>query len=502
MTRIRQNREEEEYSADKKNSNNNQNDYEMSATDTYAYADDDPMAGEQSPSNGDYVTEEGMQADANADFFDDDDYYDDDEKIKEAKRRQSRRKFDDEDDDSYEDGSGGKFANDDDDSGDDDDFFATKRKTNKGRYNNDAIKIISTPLGKVGIVYEQPRTPSTSSQSKSTPTDFDSLSPASVSGRHSTHPKITPVLTADGKVALLYRGDSESSKYEPIKNFTDTFNFYDNKTKVDSKINKYGDSEEDMGWDEDDDGEDIPSSSSSSEINKKVVEEQSTNNLDIEQSLTETPELPSKSESGFDNSVLPMINKPLSEVLGIKKNQFTQFRIKDDEPVTTPASILPPFIFSTGGESKSINHENPSINLGSLPNSRAAADFDFGRDATMLDTKLNTVVSENEDQGHQIIEEDATIAASDVLAKTEVVNLAIIPHFDEEFEKQQHGREHELRRLHHRQRHRYRHINEDISNIHCIMQAMMGVAAVSTVFGMLGAMFKQKIIDAIRSLHW
>ncbi|KAL5289118.1 SLIT2.2 family protein [Megaselia abdita] len=490
MTKIRQNREES--SADNKHNI----DYEISATDMYAYADDDPMAGAHTL-NDEYVTEEGMQADANADFFDD---YDEDDKVMKDSNRQSRTKFDDEDD-SYEDGSGGKFSNDDDDSDDDDDFFVNKRKSNRGRFNNDAIKIISTPLGKVGIVYEQPQTSSTSSHSKSTPTDFDSLSPASVSGRHSTHPKITPVLTADGKVALLYRGDSESTKYEPIKNFTNTFNLYDNKTNVDSKIKKYEDSEEDMGWDEDD--EEIVSNTSSSESKKNAIDEQSTNNVDEEQGVTEIPEL-SKVDSGIDNSVLPMINKPLSEVLGIKKNQFTQFRIKDNEQMTTPPSVLPPFVFSSGGESKSINHENPSINLGGFYNSRAAADFDFGRDATMLDAKMHLSVTEeqNKGEGNQLTEEDATIAASDVLAKTEVVNLAIIPHFDEEFEKQQHLRDHELRRLHHRQRHRYRHINEDISNIHCIMQAMMGVAAVSTVFGMLGAMFKQKIIDAIRSLHW
>lgn len=505
MTRLRQNRDEEKQyssSVNKSSSNNNMypNDYEMSATDIYAYADDDPNAGAEIS----YATEEAMQADANADFFDDDDDYDDDV---ETVNRKSRTKFNggDDDDNSYEDGSGGKFSNDDDDSGDDDEFFTTKRKSNRGRYNNDAIKIISTPLGKVGIVYEQPHTSSTSSH-KSTPTDFDSLSPASVAGRHSTHPKITPVLTADGKVALLYRGDSESTKYEPIKNFTNTFNLYDNKTNVDSKLTKkYEDSEEDMGWDDDDDDDvDVVTNDSSSESNKNSIEvEQSTNNLEVEQPLSRIPELPNSGQ-GVDNSVLPMINKPLSEVLGIKKNQFTQFRIKDNEPTTTPPSILPPFVFNSGGESKSINHENPSINLGGLYNSRAAADFDFGRDATMLDTKLNALANEEENQGegNQLNEEDATIAASDVLAKTEVVNLAIIPHFDEEFEKQQHLKDHELRRLHHRQRHRYRHINEDISNIHCIMQAMMGVAAVSTVFGMLGAMFKQKIIDAIRSLHW
>uniref|UniRef100_T1GJW9 Uncharacterized protein n=1 Tax=Megaselia scalaris TaxID=36166 RepID=T1GJW9_MEGSC len=279
----------------------------------------------------------------------------------------------------------------------------------------------------IGIVYEQPHTSSTSSH-KSTPTDFDSLSPASVAGRHSTHPKITPVLTADGK-----------------------------------------DSEEDMGWDDDDDDDvDVVTNDSSSESNKNSIEvEQSTNNLEVEQPLSRIPELPNSGQ-GVDNSVLPMINKPLSEVLGIKKNQFTQFRIKDNEPTTTPPSILPPFVFNSGGESKSINHENPSINLGGLYNSRAAADFDFGRDATMLDTKLNALANEEENQveGNQLNEEDATIAASDVLAKTEVVNLAIIPHFDEEFEKQQHLKDHELRRLHHRQRHRYRHINEDISNIH------------------------------------
>uniref|UniRef100_W8AXZ2 Forkhead box protein O n=1 Tax=Ceratitis capitata TaxID=7213 RepID=W8AXZ2_CERCA len=57
-------------------------------------------------------------------------------------------------------------------------------------------------------------------------TDFDALSPDPESSHRlaSSHPKITPVLTPDGKVALLYRGDSENSKYEPIRNLTHKFN--------------------------------------------------------------------------------------------------------------------------------------------------------------------------------------------------------------------------------------------------------------------------------------
>ncbi|EDX07260.1 GD25591 [Drosophila simulans] len=34
------------------------------------------------------------------------------------------------------------------------------------------------------------------------------------------------------------------------------------------------------------------------------------------------------------------------------------------------------------------------------------------------------------------------------------------------------------------------------------MQVMMGVAAVSTVFGMLGTFFKQRILDQLRMMHW
>lgn len=166
--------------------------------------------------------------------------------------------------------SSGHFANDDEDGEDNDDgvddeyadsggnrdragFFDTQRSKGGGssstgsnqhyfrKNSNDAIKIISTPLGKVGIVYQQTPTDGEldqqlnqqqsqqnsqldgqgKGQGQQKPatqfTDFDALSPDPESSHRfpSPHPKITPVLTPDGKVALLYRGDSRAPSTSP-----------------------------------------------------------------------------------------------------------------------------------------------------------------------------------------------------------------------------------------------------------------------------------------------
>ncbi|KAJ6647853.1 hypothetical protein Bhyg_03076, partial [Pseudolycoriella hygida] len=68
--------------------------------------------------------------------------------------------------------------------------------------------------------------------------------------------------------------------------------------------------------------------------------------------------------------------------------------------------------------------------------------------------------------------------------KTEVINLAIIPAFDsdlqliqrQELEQQQHANHH---RKHHR--HKHRHM-QDLTVIHCAMQAMVAIAAMATIF--------------------
>ncbi|ALC41858.1 sli [Drosophila busckii] len=458
--------------------------------------------------------------------------------------------------------SSGHFANDDEDGEDNDDgvddeyadnggdantgagFFNSQRAkggANSNHYfrknSNDAIKIISTPLGKVGIVYQQ--TPSEGESADQTPgqaqvpqkpatqfTDFDALSPDPESSHRfpSPHPKITPVLTPDGKVALLYRGDSESSKYEPIRNITHKFaetppqtpaaKSRDDSSADDSADeSSYTDSEDESAGDKP-----APAAAGAAAVTSKPLQ-------------PEILEPPAHAPNGgsfiirpTSDSLLPMINRPLSEVLGIKKNQFQETRVRDQLPLGTDAGAARPLQPQQSTEqqqqppqqSSSHLHFLTKVNLAEYPTGKqplsggSNRDFDFSRDNTMLDERSR--VRELEAQREREREhneatskgtEAHTIANEQLLSKTEVINLAIIPQFDEDMERLQ--RLHEssgLGRRHHRARHRHKVNEEDLSGIHCIMQVMMAIAAVSTVFGMLGTFFKQRILDQLRLMHW
>lgn len=428
--------------------------------------------------------------------------------------------------------SSGNFANDDednDDESDDDDdsdgFFNSKRKSSSRYFRkntNDAIKIISTPLGKVGIVYQQTPTQIDEKNTedvdkKSTSfTDFDALSPDPESSHRlaSSHPKITPVLTPDGKVALLYRGDSENSKYEPIRNLT-SHKFNNNqepnsdRKSLGSSINTDPNSSSDYS---------DADSAGDTEEEKDLNTSENNNNMktnggfkvttDEQAAILPAPEAAPTTGSFIirpTDSVLPMINRPLSEVLGIKKNQFKQFRIKDTSS-TTEASLESLAAVNMDSTDTNTLHFLTKVNLANYPTSSRTRnyDFDFSRDNTMLDERSRS----KEHQTKSTIENNQQLVVGtnepmneEILSKTEVVNLAIIPHFDEELERLQRLREYEERR-HHRQRQRQKQNEEDLSGIHCIMQAMMGIAAISTVFGMLGTFFKQRILDQLRLMHW
>ncbi|XP_054740853.1 probable WRKY transcription factor protein 1 [Anastrepha obliqua] len=494
---------------------------------------------------------EGSGNFANDDDDDDDDDSDDDD-----------GEDDDVDDDEAINVGAADDANDDADRQEGDGYFNSKHTKSSNRYfrknTNDAIKIISTPLGKVGIVYQQTPTnedgnnnannkkqDSLGDKKTSSFTDFDALSPDPESSHRlaSSHPKITPVLTPDGKVALLYRGDSENSKYEPIRNLTHKFNnkndFTDNKATASGTISKEtpdfpnNDGSEDESADESEDDYDLDNESNNDRLSTNSRKNNATPTDETQKAAIQNPDTdpddPTAGGGSFiirpTDSVLPMINRPLSEVLGIKKNQFKQFRIKDN-PTTPPNGESAGDPRSLAGTSidRTIDtttlHFLTKVNLAEYPTSMKTRnfDFDFSRDNTMLDERSR----HKEHQYHQQQQASAgsgssnqlnggeagnnnnklnTIANEEVLAKTEVVNLAIIPHFDEELERLQRLHENEGRR-HYRQRYRQKPSEEELSGIHCIMQAMMGIAAISTVFGMLGTFFKQRILDQIRLMHW
>ncbi|KAL7737933.1 hypothetical protein ACLKA6_006298 [Drosophila palustris] len=466
--------------------------------------------------------------------------------------------------------SSGHFANDDEDGEDNDDgvddeyadaggnrdragFFDSQRSKGGAssqhyfrKNGNDAIKIISTPLGKVGIVYQQTPTDGDldqqqqqqrdkqqlEQQAQQKPatqfTDFDALSPDPESSHRfpSPHPKITPVLTPDGKVALLYRGDSESSKYEPIRNLTHKFTANKNPEHKSKPTNEdsssddssaddsvYTDSEDERAGDKP-----APASNAAAATPKPLQPE-------ILEPPAHAPNGGSFIIRPTSDSLLPMINRPLSEVLGIKKNQFQETRVRDQLPPmggteATPRSLLAqPAQSQSEQKSSSGNlHFLTKVNLAEYPTTKqqlpTGRDFDFSRDNTMLDERSR--VRELEQQREREREhneatskggggtEAHTIANEQLLSKTEVINLAIIPQFDEDMERLQ--RLHESSgmgsRRHHRARHRHKQTEEELSGIHCVMQVMMGIAAVSTVFGMLGTFFKQRILDQLRLMHW
>lgn len=440
--------------------------------------------------------------------------------------------------------SSGHFANDDEDGEDGDDgvddefadtgenqgrgFFGSSQQQRKnGPYHrkngNDAIKIISTPLGKVSIVYQQTdkdqaadKDAAQQQQKKPALTDFDALSPDPESSHRfpSPHPKITPVLTPDGKVALLYRGDSESSKYEPIRNLTHKFTAGKPAKETPKAKAEDSSSAEDSVYTDSEDAEDSAgegkppqSASTPKPLQPEIVEPPA--NVQPGGSFIIRP---------TSDSLLPMINRPLSEVLGIKKNQFQETRVRDQLPTQQPPPPLPDSDIS---RSSAVGGHQflTKVNLAEFPTSGrtlqqplipASRDFDFSRDNTMLDERSRVreleKQREREKEHNEATSKGATeahtIANEQLLSKTEVINLAIVPQFDEDLERLQRLQENGGRR-HHRARHRHRQqTEEELSGIHCIMQVMMGVAAVSTVFGMLGTFFKQRILDQLRMMHW
>uniref|UniRef100_A0A034VL64 Uncharacterized protein n=1 Tax=Bactrocera dorsalis TaxID=27457 RepID=A0A034VL64_BACDO len=89
-----------------------------------------------------------------------------------------------------------------------------------------------------------------------------------------------------------------------------------------------------------------------------------------------------------------MINRPLSEVLGIKKNQFKQFRIKDipTAPPNTDTAGDPRSLAGTSIDrtlDTTTLHFLTKVNLAEYPTSMKTRnfDFDFSRDNTMLDER-------------------------------------------------------------------------------------------------------------------
>lgn len=394
------------------------------------------------------------------DADDEDDMYDDEEDVAKSSKNSDSLRLDFIDNSRINNDKKSRVDDDDDDDDDDDShLFSLRRKNASKLGSNDAIKIISTPHGKVGIVYQSND-------------GADDLSKKGTNESIDKSRKITPVLTPDGKVALLYRGGASggSTKYEPIQNLTNNefmTKFQDNKT---SSI---------TNSDDDETTEQQPIT---------VVPDTTTTTISTTTVRFGNFNEPNEEE----NSILPNINRPLSEVLGIKKNQFTQFRITDRSPTATP---------SLSGQKVDMS-STTSNKIPDLPN----YDYDYGVGEVENDVLFgeSNKATATDSPIHHVEDTIQPTTLSDVLTKTEVINLAIIPAFEsdlqliqqQELEQQQHSNHH---RKHHR--HRHRHM-QDLTAIHCAMQAMVAIAAMATIFGMLGAYFKTRILDQITIMHW
>lgn len=480
---------------DDKSLKNNQNNYDDKIDDELEqldaaydpsqddYADDDDYDDDDNNENHDNTT---LKDEQNDDNDDDDDYDDDDEeddvhRTDLAKDRSKSSKIK-----NAEIALGHSTE---------EHLYSTRRKTG----TNDAIKIISTPHGKVGILYQ-------SSASSST---ADSLGIASK--QFNPNQRITPVLTADGKVALLYRGANSdlSSKYEPIINLN---KFLDNNNETTTLSS--------------------PTSSSSSSSTSTTINNEATLLVQHIKMITSststttshpplprsTPPLPvqvspfrgpslrmERVDNEEDNSILlPNINRPLSEVLGIKKNQFTQFRIPDHQQTSTSTSVVPSssstftvrapdipnYEYDYDNKNNNNNNNNKRIENGRFENSQ-------------IRPPPQETIPQDDDDGHR---RSTDSIIDDVLSRTDVVNFAIIPAFDSDLQAIQ--TEHDeanaadanIGRKHHR--HRSRYTVQELSAIHCTMQAMVAIAALATVLGMLGAYFRTRVLHRMTVFHW
>lgn len=397
-------------------------------------------------------------------------------------------------------------------------FNRTNKIYNKLR-KNDAVKVIDTPNGRAGFVYQSsssngnqdfPMSPSV----KETNTNWeDSYSQNHFVNRNAndvklipddtSNKKIMPVLTADGKIALVVRGDTSryfdesqnngsgnsvgSKKYEPITNLTSIITALNSNN--DNNINKQNDSIN-LG-----DGQDQIKALQEQnrlinrldeffasvtnkvkhieeavehELGMDVVEESEGDDDEdsgFERDSVTTTTTTTTTEAPFDEEDhkknLLQINRPLSEVLGLPKK--THYHHPHD-PLHTTSSEIPFTRSSSTTEVKRINTANK------VP---------IHPEATL--TTSETTVSEEFD--HE---------------SPEVINIAVIPGFDSEMEERLFGKDKDINQ-------NLNEISETsgaISSIHCTMQAMLAIACVCTVFGVLGAYYKIELVNQVRVFYW
>lgn len=347
---------------------------------------------------------------------------------------------------------------------------------------NDVVKVVDTPSGRAGFVYQSASNPVINTKtnnvySSSSATKLSSSS--SMSNSNNNYPpyvnrnandvklsssydsaatsdetnqkKILPVLTSDGKIALVVRGDPSrnynenvnvngsgssigSRKYEPITNMTSIITALNNNNDNNNVNNRQNDSittldandplrslqeqnrminrldeffasvtnkvkkleevaEQDLSIDVDrGDGE-------SANVDEKVDESQSMTSTFAPSSSTTEPTM---FEEDASRKNLLQINRPLSEVLGLPKKTYYNHPIESFNADTTKLPTTRQHSHSTEQQIvRRPNVNSSSINTPKLSTEGSVEEFD-----------------------HE---------------SPEVINIAVIPGFDSEMEKKLFG---------------------------------------------------------------
>lgn len=555
-----------------------------------------------------FTQDEEEEVKEDDDLFDDEDYEDAHSVIQKQKQNDQESKtkvFDDEDDDYYDDYSDEEFdgkkseqkskspaGSSSDSANVMQDFIKGKTAAHrfKSRFDdfaddgeellssgsrklrkNDSIKVISTPNGKVGIVYKvEPKSPEEDKSKKS--------SESQSGGTLEVHQKITPVMTADGKVALLYRGASDNSetfrnKYEPITNkdiltqlidnnnksttsssSSNVLNSIKNITTKNSIYNSNYDSYDSFNRNSNNviiDPATIESDSVESSVNNRqltnahpdpVSQESSSSHVTDQQSTFTTtatmttvsttttiaslsrPEddtlNPSSDENDQERQENTLqINRPLSEVLGIKKNLYLDASVKIPNietsthkmRITNSNNLLSSLLSSINGNDNSTGSNRIVSNYLSK-NFRNNANIEYEDRLASGDRRGFSVNGYSQSRFSinrrttpplppRIIKEESEEEWTNDNSVPEVINLAIIPAFEHEIEEKYlrpHGDDHYYRR----HKHHYNNVAPGHPTMHCAMQVIVACVVMGTFFGIAGAFFRSRIIDQIRILTW
>lgn len=427
-------------------------------------------------------------------------------------------------------------------------FNRTGKIYNKLR-KNDAVKVIDTPSGRAGFVYQSGSGGSNSNNNNNNNNNHHDFSNHGQSNKESnsnwedsytqnqfafnrnandvklipsddaSNKKILPVLTSDGKIALVVRGDTSryfdenasgnasgsnsisSKKYEPITNLTSIItalnsnNDNNNNNKHNDSINiNLGDGISDLRAIQEQNrlinrldeflasvtnkvkhieeeiehklGIDVDQSKDDDEEGQQEEDDR----FHIDQTATTTTTIePFFEEEEDGRRDLLLINRPLSEVLGLPKK--THYHHPHE--TLLPTSEIP----STKHHSSSTNVDGRKINT-------------IQRTTIVDSSSILTTTTTDSSQGEEFD-----------LESPEKINIAVIPRFDSELEERLFGKNRDNANRN------YNEIPNDasagaISSIHCAMQVMVAIICACTVFGFLGAFYRIQIVNQIRIIYW